>query len=148
MEARGGQQCIPAVASRAGGLEGLCLAQQRGWRSEGAAALLGGRWKGRGRTGVEWKLAPHYLQLLVHSLMIKYWRSICSERVRTYVWAFESGSTCVQTNIMCLPYMNFFPICFKETLIKQCCCFVCNKKKKGFCCSGRGNRLTQGWNAG
>lgn len=104
MEAQGGQWCIPAVASRAGGLDGSCLAQRRGWSSEGEATLLGGRWIGRGRTGVEWKLAPHYLQLLVHSLMIKCWRSICSERVR----ALESVSICVQTNIVCLPNKTFF----------------------------------------
>lgn len=104
VEAQGGQRCIPAVASRAGGLDGSCLAQCRGWSSEGEAALLGGRWIGRGRTGVEWKLAPHYLQLLVHSLMIKCWRSICSETVRAHgcvrsrVWAY----VCKQTSGVCL----------------------------------------------
>ena len=36
---------------------------------------------GGGGVGVEWKLAPHYLQQLVHSLMIKCWRSICEEIV-------------------------------------------------------------------
>lgn len=46
VEAQGGQQCIPAVVSHAGGLGRSCLAQRTGWRSEGEAALLGGRWKG------------------------------------------------------------------------------------------------------
>lgn len=45
---QGGQRCIPAAVSPVAGLGRSCLAQWRGWRREGAAALRGGRRKGGG----------------------------------------------------------------------------------------------------
>lgn len=56
-----------------------------GMEKYGSGSSPGREVERRGRTGVEWKLAPHYLQQLVHSLMIKCWSSICDESVCMYI---------------------------------------------------------------
>lgn len=67
--------------------------------SQGRGGGGGGGGKG-GRGGVEWELAPYYLQQLVHSLMIKCGRSICGDVcVCTYicVWVCVKASVYILT---------------------------------------------------
>lgn len=123
-----------------------------GMQKWGSGSSPGREVEGRGRTGVEWKLAPHYLQQLVHSLMIKCRSSICDESVCLCVW--ERENICVHINICSLCLFNSPLHHFKnkpflyfrgENNVDQCCS-VCLKIMilRGVCCSGRGSCLTQG----
>lgn len=100
-----------------------------GMQKWGSGSSPGREVEGRGRTGVEWKLAPHYLQQLVHSLMIKCRSSICGERARLCAW--ESASVCVHIDICSLCLFNsplhHFKIrpCCRGGNIVQWCCSVC-----------------------
>lgn len=112
----------------------------------------------RGRTGVEWKLAPHYLQQLVHSLMIKCWSSICDKSVCMYacVCKREGAYVCILTYVHCvclIPLYTTLKISLVCALGEKCHALMCfclseDYDLRGVCCSGRGSHLTQGWGAG
>lgn len=94
--------------------------------------------KSRGRTGVEWKLAPHYLQQLAHCLMIKCWSSICDESVCVFTYVYvcerERAYVCILTYAHCvclIPLCTTYEIslflCFTGKEILHCRSYVCLK---------------------